>query len=191
MFGKGKLKAYTPIAGGIENSNYFVTLDSGAGDVEYVLTIIEQFDFEEAPFFNKVTSHLFHQGLPVAAPHSTLDGMSSTIFCGKPAFLQPRLEGSHLAKVDQDHCFQIGGFLGGAHQHVELHQTVWDAELAGPTQELRIHDHRSDISLTESCAVVFVDAGRLERLQGEEVDLTVFFEHVQHKSTYAGASSGW
>lgn len=116
MFGKGKLKSYAPIAGGIENSNYFVTLDSGAGDVEYVLTIIEQFDFEEAPFFNKVTSHLFHQGMPVAAPHSTLDGMSSTIFCGKPAFLQPKLEGNHLAKVNQDHCFQIGGFLAGAHQ---------------------------------------------------------------------------
>ena len=116
MFGKGELKAYTPVAGGIENSNYFVTLDSGAGDVEYVLTIVEQFGFDEAPFFNKVMTHLFHQGLPVAAPHATLDGMSSTIFCGKPTFLQPRLEGSHLAEVNEDHCFQIGGFLGGAHQ---------------------------------------------------------------------------
>ena len=71
MFGKGELKACTPVAGGIENSNYFVTLDSGSGDVEYVLTIIEQFGFDEAPFFNKVMSQLFHQGLPVAAPHST------------------------------------------------------------------------------------------------------------------------
>lgn len=116
MFGKGELKACTPVAGGIENSNYFVTLDSGSGDVEYVLTIIEQFGFDEAPFFNKVMSELFHQGLPVAAPHSTLDGMSSTIFCGKPTFLQPKLEGSHLVTVNEDHCFQIGEFLGGAHR---------------------------------------------------------------------------
>ena len=116
MFGKGELKACTPVTDGIENSNYFITLDSGSGDVEYVLTVVEQFGFDEAPFFNKVVSHLFYQGLPVAAPHSTLDGMSSTIFCGKPTFLQPRLEGSHLVTVNEDHCFQIGRFLSGVHQ---------------------------------------------------------------------------
>jgi len=116
VFGKGELKKFAPIAGGIENSNYFVTLDNGSSDVEYVLTIIEQFGFEEAPFFDKVMSQLFHQGLPVAAPESTLDGMSSTMFCGKPTFLQPRLEGSHLTIVNEDHCFQIGEFLGSAHR---------------------------------------------------------------------------
>ena len=30
MFGKGELKKFAPIAGGIENSNYFVTLDNGS-----------------------------------------------------------------------------------------------------------------------------------------------------------------
>lgn len=116
MFGKGTLKACTPVAGGIENSNYFVTLDNGSGDLEYVLTIIEQFGFDEAPFFNKVMSKLFQYGLPVAAPHSTLDGMSSTIFCGKPTFLLPRLEGSHPVLVNEEHCFRIGEFLGSAHR---------------------------------------------------------------------------
>ena len=33
MFGKGELKACTPVTDGIENSNYFITLDSGSGDV--------------------------------------------------------------------------------------------------------------------------------------------------------------
>ncbi len=116
MFGKGELKAFKPVTGGIENSNYFVTLDDGSGDVEYVLTIIEQFGFDEAPFFNKVMSQLFQYGLPVAAPHSTLDGMSSTIFCGKPTFLLPKLEGSHPILVNEDHCFRIGNFLASAHR---------------------------------------------------------------------------
>ena len=116
MFGKGELKKFTPIAGGIENSNYFVTLDNGSGDVEYVLTIIEQFGFNEAAFFNKVMSQLFNQGLPVAAPLSNLYGMSSTIFCGKPTFLLPKLEGRHLVRVNEDDCFQIGEFLGIAHR---------------------------------------------------------------------------
>ena len=116
MFGKGELITCEPVTSGIENSNYFVTLDDGSGPVAYVLTIIEQFDFEEAPFFNKLVSHLFQHGLPVAAPQSTLDGMSSTIFCGKPTFLQSRLEGSHSVMVDEDQCFQIGAFLGNAHK---------------------------------------------------------------------------
>ena len=116
MFSKGELKRFAPIAGGIENSNYFATLGNGSGDVEYVLTIIEHFSFDEAPFFNKVMSQLFNQGLPVAAPQSKLDGMSSTIFCGKPTFLLPRLEGHHLVRVNEDHCFQIGEFLGSAHR---------------------------------------------------------------------------
>jgi len=116
MFGRGELKACKPVTGGIENSNYFITLDNGSGDLEYVLTIVEQFGFAEAPFFNKVLSQLFHYGLPVAMPHSTLDGMTSTIFCGKPTFLLPRLEGSHPILVNEGHCFRIGEFLGSAHR---------------------------------------------------------------------------
>ena len=61
MFGKGELKKFTPVGSGIENSNYFVALDGAPGDLEYVLTIIEQFGFEEVPFFKKVVSHLFHR----------------------------------------------------------------------------------------------------------------------------------
>ena len=38
------------------------------------------------------------------------------MFCGKPTFLQPRLEGSHLVTVNEDHCFQIGEFLENAHR---------------------------------------------------------------------------
>jgi len=78
-----------------------------------VRTISEQIGFEEI-FFSKVVSHLFQQGLPTAAPLSTLDGICSTMFCGKPTFLQPRLEGSHLVTVNEDHYFQIGEFVGNA-----------------------------------------------------------------------------
>jgi len=115
MFGKGELEGYSPIESGIENSNYFVSLNSEGFVEEYVLTIAEGLSFTEAPFFSKVVTHLYQYGLPVAAPQTTLDGMSSTIFCGKPAFLVPRLSGEHPLTPTVDQCFAIGRFLAGLH----------------------------------------------------------------------------
>ena len=116
MFGKGDLNSWSPITGGIENSNYFVTLNQESGIAEYVLTIIEGLDFDDVPFFNKLLTRLYHHGLPVAAPETTLDGMSSTIFCGKPTFLFRRLAGSHPDRITSDACLQIGQFLARIHE---------------------------------------------------------------------------
>lgn len=116
MFGKGELAHHEVIEGGIENSNYRVTLDQNGEQEHYVLTIIEGFDFNEIPFFNKVMTHLYQYGLPVAAPIATLDGMTSTIFCGKPTFLFPRLKGQHLDQVSETQCTDIGRFMARSHQ---------------------------------------------------------------------------
>jgi len=116
MFGKGELAHHEAIEGGIENSNYRVTLEQHGDHQHYILTIIEGFDFDEIPFFNKVMTHLYHYGLPVAAPIATLDGMTSTIFCGKPTFLFPRLEGTHLDRVSEPQCAGIGRFMAKSHQ---------------------------------------------------------------------------
>ena len=116
MFGRGDLAHFEPIEGGIENSNYRVLLSRDDQDDDYILTIIEHLGFDEVPFFNKVMAHLYHQGLPVAAPIATLDGMTSTIFCGKPAFLFPKLDGSHLERVSESQCREIGHFMARSHQ---------------------------------------------------------------------------
>lgn len=116
MFGRGRLKDFRPTPGGIENSNYFVDLDQGGSVSSFVLTIMETHGFDEMPFFNKVMTQLKHYGLPVAAPVMTLDGMSSTIFCGKPAFLIERLVGEHLDSTDSTHCEVIGEFIAASHQ---------------------------------------------------------------------------
>ncbi len=116
MFGKGDLAGHEVIEGGIENSNYRVTLDRDGEQNHYVLTIVEGFDFNEVPFFNKVMTHLFHYGLPVAAPIATLDGMTSTIFCGKPTFLFPQLDGDHPGDVTERQCTEIGRFMAQSHQ---------------------------------------------------------------------------
>jgi|TARA_B110000263_G_C15295080_1_gene505241 homoserine kinase type II len=123
MFGLGDLHASTAIVAGIENSNYFVTLNQHDEKSEYVLTIGEGLTFDEMPFFNRVLQHLYYYGLPIPAPKHTLDGMTSTIFCGKPTFLFPKLPGGHLVEVGIEQCAAIGKVLA------EIHTTLATEDL--------------------------------------------------------------
>jgi homoserine kinase type II len=115
MFNIGELHAHEPIESGIENSNYFVTIDRDGEFDEFVLTITESLDFNEVPFFNDLFVQLDRSGLPVPNPLHTLDGMSSTIFCGKPAWLFPRLPGEHPEVVSPDQCDTIGTAIATLH----------------------------------------------------------------------------
>jgi homoserine kinase type II len=112
MFGLGDLESFEPIETGIENSNYFVTLDNTA---EFVLTIAEYLNFEDIPFFNELFTQMARSGLPVPNPARTLDGMASTIFCGKPAWLFPRLTGEHPLMPEISQCLAIGKALAELH----------------------------------------------------------------------------
>lgn len=115
MFDVGELASYAPIEGGIENSNYFVNLTHDDEPIEFVLTITEDLSFDEVPFFNELLSQLDRAGLPVPVAQQTLDGMKSTIFCGKPAWLFARLPGSHPMNVSTDKCHTIGQALARLH----------------------------------------------------------------------------
>lgn len=115
LFSVGELTSFSAIESGIENSNYFVHTNKDGEDRAYVLTIMERLSFSDLPFFNNILSHLFNFGVPVPAPQQTLDGMTSTIFCGKPTVLFPKLEGSHLDSANQGHCQQIGRVLADIH----------------------------------------------------------------------------
>lgn len=115
MFGIGELAGFEPIEAGIENSNYFVTLTSGDEQFEFVLTITEDLGFEDTAFFNDLLSVLDRAGLPVPNPERTLDGMATTIFCGKPAWLFPRLRGAHPVEITVARCEAVGRALATLH----------------------------------------------------------------------------
>jgi len=119
MFDIGDLHAFEAIEEGIENSNYFVTLIDGENTYDFVLTITENLSFEEVPFFNELLAQLARRGLPVPEPERTLDGMSSTIFCGKPAWLFPKLPGAHPVEVTAAQCATIGKALAQLHAAAE------------------------------------------------------------------------
>jgi homoserine kinase type II len=118
MFSIGELESFEPMPGGMDNSNYLVRVNRYDEINQFVLTIVENHSFDVVPFFNQVLRHLFYYGLPVAAPQQTLDGMTSTFFCGKPTFLFPHLEGGHQADTDLEHCEIIGKALA------EIHSTL-------------------------------------------------------------------
>ncbi|MFT4720716.1 MAG: homoserine kinase type II [Candidatus Azotimanducaceae bacterium] len=115
IYDLGELKTYSPITAGIENSNYYVTLTRDGVDCDYVLTINESLNFEQAPFFSQLLDQLARQNLPVPAPHRTMDGMSSTVFCGKPTWLFPCLPGVHPDPVSTEQCRAIGASIAKLH----------------------------------------------------------------------------
>ncbi len=129
MFALEELHSFRPIQTGIENSNYIVSVDDDGQGHEYVLTILEHLSLDDVPFFNTLMTHLADQGLPVPAPRATLDGMTSTIFCGKPALLFPKLPGSHPEKADASACCKVGRALA------EMHRAA--ATLALPPGKIR------------------------------------------------------
>jgi len=129
MFELGELISFKPTEQGIENSNFFVTLERDGVQKEFVLTLFEELTFDDLPFFNQLSNHLYHYGLPVSTPRQTLDGMTTTIFCGKPTLLFPRLPGSIVTEVKPAHCSAIGQGLG------EIHETVKSSGLTRASQQ--------------------------------------------------------
>ena len=88
-YNAGKLAGFSPIASGIENSNYFVTTEFG----QFVLTLYERLPAEELPFYLNLTAHLAREGVAVPAPEPDRTGALFSILNGKPASLVKRVSG--------------------------------------------------------------------------------------------------
>ncbi len=106
---------FTPIKGGIENSNYFVRLVDGR---ELVLTLFEELKADEALFLGPLLDHLEAGGVPVATPLQDRSGRYLGELLGKPAQVAPRLPGQHPEAPGPDQCRAMGATL--AHLHVTL-----------------------------------------------------------------------
>ncbi|MDF2446915.1 MAG: homoserine kinase [Moraxellaceae bacterium] len=109
------LGSFSPIRGGIENSNYFVQLVDGR---ELVLTLFEELPAAEAGVLGPLLSHLETCGVPVATPLQNGAGLYLGLLAGKPAQLAPRLPGRHPETPDAAQCRAMGTTL--AHLHVAL-----------------------------------------------------------------------
>jgi homoserine kinase type II len=116
-FDLGTCVDFKGIEGGIENTNYFLTLDKDGRQTRYVLTLFEEFSYDEMPFFVELGRWLAERGVPVPYAIEDRNGIGLKQLCGRPAFLQPCFSGHH---VDQQaltpaHCASIGRALAQLH----------------------------------------------------------------------------
>lgn len=107
----GSLERLEGVAEGLQNSNFFVDTAHG----RYVLTVFEQFNREELPFFVNLMAHLARHGIPCPAPIANRDNEYVGEIAGKPAVIVTRLGGRSLTQPGIAHCAAIGALLGDLH----------------------------------------------------------------------------
>jgi homoserine kinase type II len=115
QFPLGKALAIEGISSGIENSNFFITTDSG----EYVLTVFEKLTFEQLPFYLHLMRHLAQHGVLVPAPVANHQGHLIVPLHGKPASIVSRLEGRCQLAPQPVHCAAVGAMLAKMHLAAE------------------------------------------------------------------------
>jgi len=107
----GALVELTPIAAGIENTNYFVTTERG----RFVLTLYERLPAEELPFYLNLMAHLARAGVEVPAPAPDRTGALFSHLNGRPAGLVSRIDGVPVEAPDGPHCRAVGDALARLH----------------------------------------------------------------------------
>ena len=108
----GKLHDIKDILSGVENSNFFLTLDAG----KFILTIYEKrVRDEDLPFFIKLMHHIADKDIPCPAPIADKQGHILQRLCNKPAALVSFLNGSMTHAITANHCRQTGAALAQMH----------------------------------------------------------------------------
>ncbi len=107
----GALVLQSPIAAGIENTNYFVTTRKG----RYVLTLYERLPADELPFYLNLMAHLARAGVECPAPEADRTGALFSMLNGKPASLVTRVDGEPMLAPDPVHCAAVGAALARLH----------------------------------------------------------------------------
>ncbi len=108
----GNLRDIKDILSGVENSNFFLTLDAG----KFILTIYEKRVHEEdLPFFINLMHHIADKDIPCPAPIADKQGQVLQRLCNKPAALVSFLNGSMTHAITDHHCRQTGAALAQMH----------------------------------------------------------------------------
>lgn len=111
LYDVGELVAYEGISAGIENTNYFVTTEQAT----FVLTLFEQFDASEVPWYLELMHHLSAHDIPSADPVPDQFGRYLNPLCEKPATLVQKLAGGHASEPNVAQCAAIGRVLAEMH----------------------------------------------------------------------------
>lgn len=107
----GELVSFQGISGGVENTNYFLTTTTG----KYVLTLFEEFEFDEVPYFLDVVAHLKHKGFNVPAALIDIHGERLRVVKDRPAIIVDCFPGDGLEQTSVETCRQMGAALAKLH----------------------------------------------------------------------------
>lgn len=110
-FDVGQLVTLEGVASGTENSTFFITTDR----CSLVLTLFEQGEHDELPFFVDLLDYLAEHRLEVPGPVHDRDGVALQSLAEKPALLFPRLPGKHPRSPNLAQCRALGDALGRMH----------------------------------------------------------------------------
>lgn len=111
QFPLGRALAIKGISTGIENSNFFIAMESG----EYVLTVFEKLSFEQLPFYLNLMRHLAQRDVLVPLPIANRDGSILNALHGKPASIVTKLQGECQLGPEPVHCREVGAMLAKMH----------------------------------------------------------------------------
>ncbi|MBO9515649.1 MAG: homoserine kinase [Variovorax sp.] len=185
--GLGPLRELRGIEGGIENTNYFATTESG----EFVLTLFERLGAEQLPYYLCLMKHLAARGLPVPEPVADPaiappDGHALSIpanapcellhtVAGKPAAIVQRLEGKSELAPTARHGAELGRLLA------RMHIAARDFPRIQPN--LRGLHWWND---TAPVVLPYLEAPQAALLQGE----LAYQNHIAESSAYAALPRG-
>jgi homoserine kinase type II len=111
----GELTTMAGCAGGIENTNYFVSTERAGQPLDHVLTVFERLSFEQLPFYLHLMKHLASKGIPVPDPAADAQGEILHRLKGKPAAVVNKLRGRSELAPSAAHCAQVGAMLARMH----------------------------------------------------------------------------
>jgi len=118
----GELINHQGIESGIENTNFFVYTQSQQQKSEYVLTLFEQHNAEDLPYFIHLMQHLADAGIPTARPIPDKKGVLLKQLNGRPTVLVARLQGKEPKTIDANICQQIGKAIAQMHKAVQSYR---------------------------------------------------------------------
>ena len=101
----GKLKSFTGIQEGIENTNYFLLVE----EKKYILTVYEKrVNPEDLPFFSNLMTGLNNKNFKCPVPIINNQGKSISDYKGKKLMIVSFLEGKSKQILTPDDCKLIG-----------------------------------------------------------------------------------
>ncbi|CAG2151230.1 Homoserine kinase [Cupriavidus campinensis] len=171
----GEVRALRGIASGIENSNFFLTMEQDGVTREYVLTIFERLSFAQLPYYLHLMDHLARHGISVPAPVAARDGEILRALKGKPATIVTRLSGASQLAPQASHCAEVGTMLARMHlagqdyprQQPNLRSLAWWRQ-------------------TEPEILPFLDPAQRQLLAGEIAHQTAFFGSADYAALAGG-----